>query len=149
MRSYYPSCHDAEGISCMLWLYNPAAKPTLCSTDGLMHGWEMPAQIKHVDNRPDSLPHNSAVPARGRICWHLARSPELAKRKSPPPHSFSVWTEPWAHKTHQAHENTAPAPRNLQSISDSTQYSLTCLKPCDSSSELSHNLHPFTKVINT
>lgn len=68
MRSYYPSCHDAEGIGCMLWLYNPATKPTLCSIDGLIHGPEMPAQVMHIDYRPDSLPPNSAAPARGRIC---------------------------------------------------------------------------------
>lgn len=67
MRSYYPSCHDAEGIGCMLWLYNPAAKPTLCSIDGLIHGLEMPAQVMHIDYRPDSLPPNSAAPARGRL----------------------------------------------------------------------------------
>lgn len=41
----------------------------------------MAAQIMHIDNRPDSLPHNSAVHARGRMGRHLACSPELAKIK--------------------------------------------------------------------
>lgn len=48
----------------------------------------------------------------------------------------------------KADENTAPAPRTLQTTADSTQYSL-CLKACDSQSELSHNLHHVTEVINT
>lgn len=36
MSSHYPTCHDGEGISCMLWLHDPAAKPTPCTTDKLM-----------------------------------------------------------------------------------------------------------------
>lgn len=30
MSSHHPTCHDAEGKSCMLWLHDPAAKPTQC-----------------------------------------------------------------------------------------------------------------------
>lgn len=48
MRSHYPTCHDAEGMSCMLWLHDPAAKPTLCTTDKFKHRLEMPAWIMHV-----------------------------------------------------------------------------------------------------
>lgn len=105
------------GDGCALWRSDPAAKPTWCSREGL----ETPAQSCTLTT---DLIHNSNVHARGRICWHVA--PFLLnwlQEKSLPLHSFSVWTEPWAHKTHEADENTAPAPRNLQPVPASTLYS--------------------------
>lgn len=91
-RSHGPSCRNAEGIRGRLWLQDPAANPTPCSMVGLTHGLEMPPRVMQAATRPGSLPHNSAVHARGRICCPLAHSPEQAKRESPPPEQLFCMT---------------------------------------------------------
>lgn len=87
----------------------------LCGIEGLTQALEMPAQVMHVDNRPDSWPHNAAVHARGRICWHLAHSPELAKRKSPPPVVF-LFEQNHEHLRHIRQMKTQLLPQELYSL---------------------------------
>lgn len=125
------------GDGCMFWVSDAAAKPTWYGREGL----EMPAQSCTLTTDPI---HNSDVHARGRICWHVA--PFLLnwlKEKSLPLLSFSAWTQLWAHKTHEADENTASAPSNLQSVPASTLYSFKCFKACNSNSELKPQFAPF------
>lgn len=118
------------GDGCIFWLSDTAAKPTWYSTAGL----EMPAQSCILMTAPI---HNSNIHASGRTCWHVPPFPlNWLKEKSLPLHSFCVWTQLWAHKTHEADENTAPAPSNLQSVLASTLYSFKCLKARNSNSKL-------------
>lgn len=105
---------SAARSGCVTPLPNPHC---VCSIDGLMHGLEMPAQIMHADNRPDSLPRDSAVHARGRICWHLAHSPQLAKRKSlPSPCTAFLFEQNCEHVRHIRHMKTQLLPQEIYSL---------------------------------